>query len=115
PVFGTIASQFNDPGTNQLYKSIMDKIVEKTGAPLHSTFEITKEMSEKIFVIPPSRTRYLSEIAENNRGYDAKTLSQKEVAQKLYGFYKTIETLTGKAPSLTQHGIEITGTDNAEL
>jgi methylmalonyl-CoA mutase len=115
PVFGTIASQFNDPGTNQLYKAIMDKIVEKTGANLNSTFEITKEMSEKIFVIPPARTRYLSEIAENNRGYDNKAKSQKEVAQKLYGFYKTIETLTGKAPILTQHGIEITGTENAEL
>ena len=31
PVFGTIASQFNDPGMNTLYKRIMDKIVEKTG------------------------------------------------------------------------------------
>ena len=31
PIFGTIASQFNDPGMNTLYKSIMDKIVEKTG------------------------------------------------------------------------------------
>src|SRR5690606_11673159 len=107
PVFGTIASQFNDPGTNQLYKAIMDKVVEKTGANLHSTFEITKEMSEKIFVIPPARTRYLSEIAENNRAYDAKVLSQKEVAQKLYGFYKTIETLTGKVPAINQYGIEI--------
>jgi len=62
PVYGTIASQFNDPGMNSLYKVIMDKIVDKTGAPLSSTFAITKEMSEKIFVIPPDRTRYLSEI-----------------------------------------------------
>lgn len=115
PVFGTIASQFNDPGTNQLYKAIMDKIVEKTGANLNSTFEITKEMSEKIFVIPPSRTRYLSEIAENNRGYDQKALSQKEVAQKLYGIFKTIETVSGKVPTLTQHGIEIVGTEGADL
>src|SRR5690554_4272367 len=115
PVFGTIASQFNDPGTNQLYKAIMDKVVEKTGANLNSTFEITKEMSEKIFVIPPARTRYLSEIAENNRAYDAKVLSQKEVAQKLYGFFKTIETLTGKVPTINQYGIEITGTENADL
>ena len=67
PIFGTIASQFIDPGMNTLYKSIMDKIVEKTGADLQSTFQITREMSEKIFVIPPHRTRYLSEIAENNR------------------------------------------------
>lgn len=115
PVFGTIASQFNDPGTNQLYKAIIDKVVEKTGADLSSTFEITKEMSEKIFVIPPSRTRYLSEIAENNRAYDTKAASQKEVAQKLYGLFKTIETISGKLPVLTQHGIDIEGTHNEEL
>mgnify|MGYP006188606763 CR=1 FL=1 len=93
PVFGTIASQFNDPGMNTLYKKVMDKIVEKTSADLKSTFEITREMSEKIFVIPPHRTRYLSEIAENNRKYDETVLTQVEVAQKLYGIYKTIESV----------------------
>lgn len=115
PVFGTIASQFNDPGTNQLYKAIIDKVVEKTGAALDSTFVITKEMSEKIYVIPPSRIRYLSEIAENNRGYDNKAISQKDVAQKLYGIFKTIETIAGKLPVLTQHGIEVIGTQSKEL
>ncbi len=95
PVFGTIASQFNDPGMNTLYKSIMDVIEEKTKSGLTSTFEISKEMSEKIFVIPPKRTRYLSEIAENNRGYDEKARTQTEVAQRLYGIYKTIETVAG--------------------
>ncbi|MCG9972949.1 methylmalonyl-CoA mutase family protein [Christiangramia crocea] len=90
PVFGTIASQFNDPGMNTLYKSIMDKVEEKTNSGLSSTFEISSEMSEKIFVIPPKRTRYLSEIAENNRSYDEKAESQSEIAQKLYGIYKTI-------------------------
>ena len=67
PVFGTIASQFNDPGMNTLYMQIMDKLVEKTGTKLESSFEITNEMSEKIFIIPPKRNRYLAEIAENNR------------------------------------------------
>ncbi|MFZ4105449.1 methylmalonyl-CoA mutase family protein [Flavobacterium sp.] len=105
PIFGTIASQFNDPGMNTLYKSIMDKIVEKTGADLKSTFQITREMSEKIFVIPPHRTRYLSEIAENNRKYDETALSQVEVAQKLYGIFKTIETVSGKPPELTKVGL----------
>lgn len=93
PVFGTIASQFNDPGTNQLYKHIVDKIVEKTGANLKSTFEITREMSEKVFVIPPHRTRYMSEISENNRAYDKWVSEQREVAQKLYSIKKTIDTL----------------------
>src|SRR6185369_13071196 len=93
PVFGTIASQFNDPGTNQLYKHLMDKVVEKTGADLKSDFHITKEMSEKVFVIPPHRTRYLSEISENNRSYDQWVNGQAETAQKLYSINKTIETL----------------------
>jgi len=94
PVYGTIASQFNDPGMNTLYKAIMDKIVEKTDADLKSSFEITDEMSEKIFVIPPARTRYLSEISENNRSYDKWVDDQVEVADKLYGLSKSIETLT---------------------
>ena len=90
PVFGTIASQFNDPGMNTLYKRIMDTLVEKANADLKSSMEITKEMSEKIFVIPPSRVRYLSEISENNRTYDKKANDQVIVAQKLYGIYQTI-------------------------
>jgi len=107
PVFGTIASQFNDPGMNTLYKAIMDKIVEKTDCDLKSTFKITREMSEKIFVIPPHRTRYLSEIAENNRKYDITSLSQQKVAQKLYGIFKTIESVSGNEPTLNKSGIEI--------
>ena len=94
PVYGTIASQFNDPGMNTLYKSIMDKLVEQSGADLKSKMEITKEMSEKIFVIPPARVRYLSEISESNRAYDKKADDQVLVAQKLYGIYQTILSLT---------------------
>ena len=105
PVFGTIASQFNDPGMNTLYKAIMDKLVEKTATDLKSTFEISKEMSEKIFVIPPSRTRYLSEIAESNRSYDSIANTQVEVAQKLYGIYKTLESVLESTPALDKAGI----------
>ena len=108
PVFGTIASQFNDPGMNTLYKAIMDKVVEKTNSDLKSTFQISREMSEKIFVIPPHRTRYLSEIAESNRKYDEIALSQEQVAQKLYGIFKTLETVSGKVAVLTKAGIDDT-------
>ncbi len=106
PVFGTIASQFNDPGMNSLYKAIMDKLVEKTGVDLKSDMEITKEMSEKIFVIPPARVRYLSEIAESNRAYNKKANDQVDVAQKLFGIYKTIESLTGVKLNLSKFGLE---------
>ena len=114
PIFGTIASQFNDPGMNTLYKAILDKIHEKTNSDLKSTFEISHEMSEKIFVIPPQRTRYLSEIAENNRKYDATALSQVEVAQKLYGIFKTIESVTDVKLSLTKFGLDEDGLRQAQ-
>ena len=109
PVFGTIASQFNDPGTNLLYKNLMEVIPAKTGYNLSSSYAVTKEMSEKIFVIPPGRTRYLSEIAENNRGYDTTATSQKEVAQNLFGIYKTLLTVLGAGSStklLTSNGLD---------
>ena len=93
PVFGTIASQFNDPGMNNLYKAIIHKLVEKTGADLATSFQVTKEMSEKIYIIPPARTRYLSEISENNRNYDKWVEEQKNVAQKLYSVQKSIEAV----------------------
>ena len=91
PVFGTIASQFNDPGTNRLYKSIMETIVSKTGCELKSNLSTSREMSEKIYVIPAQRTRYLSEISENNRGYNQWTRAQKEVAQTMYALRRSIE------------------------
>lgn len=107
PIFGTIASQFNDPGINTLYKAIMDKLVEKIDADLKSTFTISDEMSEKVFIIPPSRVRYLSEISENNRAYDKKGKEQCEVAQKLYGIYKTIESVIETKPELDKSGIDL--------
>ncbi|WP_372794748.1 methylmalonyl-CoA mutase family protein [Lutibacter sp.] len=95
PVYGTIASQFNDPGTNELYRVLMNKLDEKTGTNFNSTFEVSDGMSEKQFIIPPNRTRYLSEITENNRLYSKTSLEQKDIAQKLYGIYKTIEVVSG--------------------
>ena len=96
PVLGTIASQFNDPGMNRLYKILMDRLSEKTGADLKSTFEVTDEMSEKIYIIPPHRTRYLSEITENNRQYDAWAAEQADLAQKAYALDETLRLLEEK-------------------
>ena len=94
PVYGTIASQFNDPGMNTLYSVIIQTMNDKISASLTSSFKVTDEMSEKIFVIPPERTRYLSEISENNRGYDKWVNQQVEVANKLFGLQKSIETVS---------------------
>ncbi len=83
PVIGTIASQFNDPGTNRLYKLLMDHLAKRTGNNLKSTWDVSQDESEKLFVIPPGRVRYLSEIAESNRAYNTWCEEQAEVAGNL--------------------------------
>ncbi len=101
PVVGTIASQFNDPGTNTLYARLMKKIAEKTGIALDSAFHAHDEMSEKVWIIPPAKSRYLSEISESNRRYDAKVEKQAEIADKLYGLYSAVRTFGGPDLTLT--------------
>ncbi len=105
PIFGTIASQFNDSGINHLYLAVMEKIHEKTNSPLKSNFKITAGMSEKQYIIPPARVRYLSEIAENNRAYDDWVSQQMRVAQKLYGLYLTIANYSKGSVDLSPAGL----------
>ena len=93
PVFGTIASQFNDPGVNSLYATLIKTIQTNTKADLNTSYGTTQELSEKIYIIPPKRVRYLSEIAENNRSYNQWAKQQANIAQKLFGIHKTIQTI----------------------
>lgn len=83
PVYGTIASQFNDPGTNELYKEIVSRLNEKSAIDLSSNIDLKLGDSEKIFIIPPKRVRYLSEIADSNRQYDAHVEKQRTLANEL--------------------------------
>jgi len=94
PIFGTVASQFNDPGINLLYKCVIEKIKEKKGTAFKSGLKLDGKSSEKVYIIPPKRVRYLSEISENNRDYDKWVEDQSEIAQKLYSIRNTIQTLS---------------------
>lgn len=88
PVFGTIASQFNDPGTNRLYAYIIRLLNEKCHAGFDSKLFVEEAESEKIYIIPPQRVRYLSEIAENNRKYDQWLEEQSQLASRVYALEK---------------------------
>lgn len=105
PVYGTIASQFNDPGANTLYRVVNDKLVEKCGLKWTSNYEVSEEMSEKVYIIPPERTRYLAEIVESNKRYDAFVEKQSSIARKLWQVQGTIDLLqeTHKPTNSKQH------------
>ncbi len=94
PVFGTMASQFNDPGMNTLYRVLMDTIVTKTGVSLASSFEVSEEMSKKIYIIPPNRTRYLAEIADEHDRYKKHTAEQVNLARRMYQVQGALEALS---------------------
>jgi len=95
PVYGTIAAQFNDPGINNLYAALIKKINRYLDQSLAGSLHEVKEESEKIFIIPPNRVRYLSEIAENNRKYDEWVEKQATLAHQLYALRTTAKLLTG--------------------
>jgi methylmalonyl-CoA mutase len=104
PVFGCIASQFNDPGVNQLYRRIMDLIAEKCNPELQSGHSVVAGNSEKIYIIPPARVRYLSEISENNRKYDVWVEKQVGLARRLFGYQTTLDSLKpGKDEVIISH------------
>lgn len=93
PVFGTIASQFNDPGTNELYFKLIQTVNSKTNANFESKLQLKTGDSEKIYIIPPKRVRYLSEIAENNKRFDEHAEEQAKIASQLYALDKVINEI----------------------
>ena len=103
PVFGTIASQFNDSGVNSLYQSLIEDLYVKglfdaknedfKYIPSHN---LNPGKNQKSFIIPPNRVRYLSEIAEQNRLYDKEVNEQVEIASNLYALKKVIDIINDK-------------------
>ena len=99
PVYGTVASQFNDLGMTHLYNAVITALNSKLAKQIGELIPIVAEEKATNIssVIPSSRSRYLSEIAENNRSYDIWVNQQVEVAQQLYGIKQSIKA----AKSLT--------------
>lgn len=85
PVVGTIASQFNDAGINELFEKLMLAVEGKTKVDL-GKIEVhhIKDTTSKSLIIPPKRVRYLSEITESNKNYDNWVDEQCTIASKLY-------------------------------
>ena len=84
PVFGTMASQFNDPGMNKLFKELMKVIFSKTGFDFHARMELIGKDNEKSYIIPPDRIRYLAEIVDNSASYSEWVDTQCKIAQQLF-------------------------------
>ncbi len=95
PIFGTVASKFGDAGIDRLYRAVMDTLVDKAGSRLKSSFVAHTDEPLR-HVVPPSRTRYLAEIAERSDEYDAHIEAQARLASEAYQLRGSALTLRGE-------------------
>lgn len=98
PIYGTIASKFNDDGMNHFYLSLLATIQKKKNIKLESelsssSFGTQINQNSKSGIIPQNRTRYLAEIVSSVEDYDHFVLSQSEIARKMYCLKNSIEML----------------------
>lgn len=84
PVFGTMASQFNDPGMNELFIALFDQIKAKTNIDFEIDATEIATNAEKAYIIPPNRIRYLAEITEASDTYNQWVKEQSDIARKMY-------------------------------
>ncbi len=96
PIFGTQASQFNNPGVNALYFHLVGKLNEMHPGKYQThltTFGMPLKAGLRNFIIPPERTRYLAEIADTIREYKRKAIEQSSIARKLWQLMETKKAL----------------------
>lgn len=91
PVYGTIASQFNDPGTNTLFVALVDTINKKAGTNWKTSLKTVANVEKHNVIIPNERRYYLREIAETVRSYHRRAEQQVEVARRLFQIEGAIE------------------------
>ncbi len=103
PVFGTIASKFNDDGVTALYHAVIERVTEKTGTQLDSKLPggDSPLSSSKTIIIPPERTRYLSEISDAVRRYHRDTEAQAQAVRKRWHLAESVAALEGNGEDVT--------------
>lgn len=96
PVYGTIASQFNDPGTNALFAALIEKINEKMSTDWKVPFSKDVTVEKQNIIIPNSRRYYLREISETVRNYHKKADAQVRLARRLFQLEGAIQAVQEK-------------------
>ncbi len=112
PIHLTVASDFNDPGTNRFYRAFLGELTQH-GLALESRLDLPLHDEAKQHVVPPERTRYLAEIVEANREYDTWAAAQSDLAEALYRLEGARELISPPEGGTTAAGGEGGGLDEA--
>ncbi|MGI4718238.1 MAG: fused isobutyryl-CoA mutase/GTPase IcmF [Janthinobacterium lividum] len=114
PVYGTQASRFNDDGVTALYHGLLPKLAELglQVAPSKLAPPSQKYSSGKNVIVPPSRARYLAEIADTVRGYHRNVRKQVQLARERQQLSETKRMLAAANREVVLDDL-ITERDNA--
>ena len=93
PVFGTTASKFNDGGVNRLYVALCQQLTQKSKVEFHPDISHYPQPKTDNFIIPPQKSRYLSEITQSVRNYNEWVIRQSEIADKLFALRRSSDIL----------------------
>ncbi|MBA3624973.1 MAG: cobalamin B12-binding domain-containing protein, partial [Methylibium sp.] len=84
PVFGTMASRFNDDGVTALYQALATRLgalglrLSESKLPPANV----RHSSNQTAILPAARTGYLAEITDTVRGYKRRALGQAAIARE---------------------------------
>ncbi|GAA0763600.1 methylmalonyl-CoA mutase family protein [Ideonella azotifigens] len=100
PVFGTMASRFNDDGVTALYQALKPRLTA-LGLPLKDgrlPAVNTRHSTHQVPIVPGARVRYLAEISDTVRGYKARARSQARLAREIQQLRESARMLTEARP-----------------
>jgi methylmalonyl-CoA mutase len=96
PVFGTMASRFNDDGVTALYQALLPRLAElglKTTTSALPQVN-TRHSTHQVPIVPGARSRYLAEISDTVRGYKARAVQQSRLAREIQQLRESGRMLT---------------------
>ena len=100
PVFGTMASRFNDDGVTALYQALKPRLIE-LGLPLSAgslPAVATRHSSHQSTIVPGARVRYLADIADTVRTYKRHAREQARIAREMQQLRASAEMLHTQKP-----------------
>ena len=100
PVFGTMASRFNDDGATALYQAVLPRLAE-LGLPVNAGRlppVTTRHSTHQVPIVPGARVRYLADIADTVRGYKQRAVQQSRLARQLQQLKATAAMLQTDKP-----------------
>jgi methylmalonyl-CoA mutase len=85
PVFGTMASRFNDDGVTALYQALLPRLAALGLATREGRLPRvdTRHSTHQVPIVPGARVRYLADIADTVRGYKVKARAQARLAREV--------------------------------